>query len=101
MTPEQDRLLRQTYEMALENNRMLHATRRNAFLGSIIKGVFYLLIVVIIPLWAYQTYLAPILQSAQQTLGEVQSANEKAQAGIGGAQNALEGIKSSLSGFGL
>ncbi len=66
-------------QLTRENNRMLHAMRRNAFLGGIIKFIFYVLILIVAPLWVYSTYLAPVVQSMQQTMHQIQGANASAQ----------------------
>ncbi len=61
----------QILKLAKENNRMLHAMRRNAWVG----GVFKLLLwagFIIVPLWLYMQYLAPIMGSMMTTLDQLQ-----------------------------
>ncbi len=76
--PTQEEWLRRTYELARENNRMLKAMRRNAFIG----GVFKLLVwaaFIVIPLWLYIQYLAPTLNQAMNTLNQVQGSMQQVQ----------------------
>jgi cell division septal protein FtsQ len=96
MTPEQDRVLRETLRLAQENNRMLHSMRRNAFLGGIVKFIFYVLILVVAPLWVYTTYLAPLIQNVQETMQQVQGTNAKAQAQLGSVQDLWKSFEAKL-----
>jgi hypothetical protein len=54
-------LLEDTYELARENNRILHAQRRDAFVGGIVKFIFWILIFLILPYYLYAFYLKPYL----------------------------------------
>ncbi len=89
MNEEQFELLKKTYALASENNRILHAQRRNAFVGGIIKIAIYAAIV-ILPLWYMLPYLQQaigMLNTAQQKMNEVQGAMNKIQ----GATNQVGG----------
>lgn len=68
MNPEKQEL-DEIRRVTLENNRILHAMRRNAFWGGLIKFLFYIFVLVVAPLWIYTTYLQPLVQNMQQTLG--------------------------------
>ncbi|MFZ2593400.1 MAG: hypothetical protein WAX38_01350 [Minisyncoccia bacterium] len=74
MNEEQYELLKRTFALASENNRMLHAQRRNAFLGGLIKIVIYAAFI-ILPLY----YLLPMLQTAMTQLNKVQGALNQVQ----------------------
>ncbi len=97
MNEEQFELLKKTYALASENNRILHAQRRNAFIGSIIKIAIYAAIV-ILPLWYMLPYLQQamgMLNTAQQRMNEVQGAMNKIQ----GATNQVGGQFQDMNKF--
>ena len=54
--------LQEIYRLTKENNQMLHAMRRNAFLGGLFKFIFYAVVFIALPAWVYITYLAPVMQ---------------------------------------
>ena len=70
-----------------ENNRLLHKMRRSALWGGIIKFVFYMLVMVIAPLWLYSTYLAPILAEMTDTYQQIQGTGAKVQTQFSDIQN--------------
>jgi len=82
------------YRLAKDNNAMLHRMRRNAFLGGVIKFIFYILVLVVAPLWIYATYLSPILDRAMETIDQVQGTSVKAQTQFQGFQDALKKFQS-------
>lgn len=71
MDSPNDQMLRETYRLAKENNRMLHTMRRNAFWGGVIKVVIYILLLGV-PIWLYLQYLGPLLQDTLRTIQQVQ-----------------------------
>ncbi len=83
------------YELAKENNRMLHAMRRDAFVGGIIKFVIWIAIFIVIPYVVYVTYLEPQLQGIQSAY---QQFNESAGT-LSGAANDLEQLKNQVPNF--
>jgi len=78
MSPEQD-TLQEIYRLAKDNNRMLHAMRRNAFIGGIIKILVYVVLFIGLPLWLYVTYLAPTLENLLNTMNQIQGTGASAQ----------------------
>lgn len=90
-------MLRETYRLTKENNDMLHKMRRTAFLGSVVKVIFYILVLVVAPLWIYQTYLSPILKEALQTYSQVQGTSQQAQGEMQKYQDFLKQIQSTMS----
>ncbi len=97
MNEEQYELLKKTYTLASENNRMLHAQRRNAFIGGLIKIAIYAALV-IVPLWYMLPYLQQaigMLNTAQERMSEVQGAMNKIQ----GASNQVGGQFQDMSKF--
>lgn len=88
-----DELLQETYKLARDNNRMLHAMRRNAFLGGIVKLVTWA-VLIIAPIWFFITYLSPVLNNAVSTLNQVQGQVEGIQgAGTDGISGLMEQLK--------
>ena len=82
----------QILKLTKDNNRMLHAMRRNAFLGGFIK-LFVWGALIIIPYWLYVQYLAPVMTSAMQTIEQVQGTSAKAQAQFGDLNSSLQKLK--------
>lgn len=84
--------LEQILKLTRENNRMLHAMRRNAWLGGVFKIVMWAAFI-IIPFWLYMQYLAPVMQSAMETMNQVQGTGAKAQAQFGELNNAMQKLQ--------
>ncbi|MDO8561753.1 MAG: hypothetical protein Q7S05_02915 [bacterium] len=76
-----------------DNNRMLHKMRRNAFWGGVLKVIFWIAIIVA-PIWFYSAYLAPVVQSFQNTVDQVQGTGAKAQEQLNGFQEMLNKLGS-------
>lgn len=85
MDPDKQKL-EEMYRLEKDNNRMLHSMRRNAFWGGLFKFIFYILILVVAPLWIYTTYFAPIMKSMQDTIQKFQGTGASAQAQFGSLQ---------------
>ncbi|HEY4525255.1 MAG TPA: hypothetical protein VJL39_02730 [Candidatus Paceibacterota bacterium] len=77
-----DQMLRETHRLAQENNKMLRAMRRNAFLGGIVRLVVWAALI-ILPIWFYMTYLAPVMESMMETYQQIQGTSAQAQAQFG------------------
>ncbi len=61
------------YRMVQDNNRMLHSMRRSAFVGGIIKMVWWVVLLVVLPYltWLYiQPYLTSVLEQYQNIQGQ-------------------------------
>ena len=78
-----------------ENNRMLHSMRRSAWLGGIIKFILYAGLI-LVPLWFYAQYIAPVLQTMLDTYQHMQGTSAQAQAQLGQMSELLNHLK----GFG-
>lgn len=63
--------LEQLLKLTKENNRMLHAMRRSAWLGGVFKLITWAAFI-LIPLWLYMQYFAPIMGSMMTTLDQLQ-----------------------------
>jgi len=72
---------------------MLHGMRRNAFWGGVLKVIFWIAII-IAPIWFYTTYLAPVVQSFQNTVNQVQGTGAKAQVQLDSFQDMLKRFSS-------
>jgi len=74
---------------------MLHGMRRTAFWG----GLFKLLIwagLIAAPIWLYATYLAPVVQSLQQTVNQVQGVSSQAQGQLNGLGDVFKQLEAKL-----
>jgi|SRR3989344_3092257 len=84
--------LEEILRMTKDNNRMLHAMRRNAFLGSVVKFIMWAAFI-IIPLWLYMQYLAPVMESMLNTMEQIQGTSASAQAQFGGMSESLQKLR--------
>jgi hypothetical protein len=84
--------LNEVLRLTKENNRMLHKMRRNAFMGGIFKFVLWAAFI-IIPLWLYMQYLAPVMQSMMETMEQIQGTGASAQAQMGGLNESLQKLR--------
>lgn len=84
--------LEQVLRLAKDNNRMLHAMRRSAWLGGILKLVLWAAFI-IVPFWLYMQYLAPVMTSAMQTMQQIQGTGAKAQAQFGDLNAAMQKLQ--------
>jgi hypothetical protein len=92
-----DEMLKETYRLTLENNRMLRAMRRSAFWGGVIRFVIYAALL-IVPLWFYLTYLAPIMRDMLEMYSQVQGTGARASAQFSDFQNMLKQYQELLGG---
>jgi hypothetical protein len=95
--PEGGGKLEEIYRLTKENNQMLRAMRRSAWLHGVFKVVMYLAIVGI-GLWAYMTFLAPLLIQMLDTLEKIQGASNQAQGQFSGLMDSLNSLKAWLPG---
>lgn len=75
-----------------ENNRMLHSMRRNAFIGGLLRFVVWIALLVI-PLWLYMQYVAPVMQSTLSAMQQIQGSGAAAQAQFDGLQSTFERLR--------
>ncbi len=69
-------MMQQMFEMTRDNNRMLHAMRRNAFFGGLMRLAFWVVLIggPIVFYYAYaQPYVDQILSAYSGIKGDVQS----------------------------
>jgi hypothetical protein len=67
----EDDKAKELLELTRDNNRMLRAMRRSAFIGGIIKFVFYALVLVILPYFTW-LYIQPYLDAAMGQYNQIQ-----------------------------
>lgn len=79
------------YEMVRENNHMLKSARRSAFVGNIVKVIWWALILVILPYFTW-LYLQPYLNTV---LGQYQTVQQKGTA----IQDQAQGLQTQISGL--
>ena len=85
--------LDEIYRLTRENNRMLHAMRRNAFLGTLFKLLVYGGIA-LLSFWAYLQYINPMLEQLLKTMQQMQGTGTQAQVQLQGLQDALKSVQS-------
>ena len=90
--------LEQVLKLSKDNNRMLHAMRRNAFLGGIFKILLWAAFI-IVPFWLYMQYLAPVMQSMLNTINQVQGTGAKAQAQFSDLNDALKKLQQQFPSY--
>jgi hypothetical protein len=78
MDERQEKLLRKTAELTKENNRMLHAMRRNAFIGGVFKFL-WLAILIGVPVYIYFNFFQPVLEDIGEAYRGVQSGAQDVQ----------------------
>ena len=91
-------MLRETYRLSKENNKMLHSMRRHALWGGIIKFVLYAALL-LVPAYLYLQYLAPIMQQMLHTMNEIQGTGTKVQTQFGDWQQAFDQLKNKIPGM--
>lgn len=69
MDSELAQLLKENLELSRQNNKMLRAMRRDAWIGLIWKTIVWTVILVA-PLYVYQQYVAPLVAQFQAALPE-------------------------------
>ena len=88
----------QILKLVKENNRMLHAMRRNAWLGGIFKFVVWAGLIVL-PFYLYMQYLAPIMGSMLDAMEKMQGTGAQAQAQFSDLNAALKGLREKFPQF--
>ena len=97
MDPNRD-MLNDLYKMTKENNQMLHAMRRHAFVGGVLKLIIWV-ILFLAPIWFYMTYLNADVQKILVTFGQLQTSGQNAQAKINALQNSFQNVLGNIPGY--
>lgn len=88
-----EHMIEETYRLALENNKMLHKMRRNAFWGGIIRFIVYGALLAA-PIWFYLSYLAPVVDKMFNTVQQMQGTGAQASAQFSQMQEAWRQFES-------
>ncbi len=87
MPPSED--LKEILRLTKENNKMLHKMRRGALMKTIVQLIIYA-ILLIVPIYFYLTYAAPVVNQMLVTIQQIQGTSAQAQAQFGSFQNMLK-----------
>lgn len=90
--------LNEIYKLVKENNKMLKKMRRDAFVGGIIKFVWWAAILFIIPYLMYVFYLQPYVDQIQSLYGTVNESAQKVDQATSDFQNLKNSLPSWLGG---
>ena len=71
MDSEDKQIIRENLKITKENNKMLRKMRRSLWIGNVTR-ILYWVIIIGASLGAYY-YLQPYIDSAKETLGQIQS----------------------------
>lgn len=97
MTPEQEALLKETYELARDNNKMLHAAKRNAFIAGTFRVVMYAAFIVL-PMYFFYTTIVPMLNDTAAKVNSVSAKVQGAQTQVQSMGDTLQQYKNLLNG---
>lgn len=90
--------LEQILRLTKENNQMLRAMRRNAWIAGFFRVVIWIALIVI-PYYLYLVYLAPVMEGMMETIGKIQGTSAQAQAQFGSLNDALQKLQQLQSQF--
>ena len=99
--------LEKMYQMVRENNSMLKSARRSAFIGGIVKAVWWVVILIVLPYltWLYiEPYVNTALvqyQAVQQQGGDLQNQAANLQKQLTDLQGQTGGFMDLLKRFGI
>jgi hypothetical protein len=97
MEPMNGPQLHEIYQLVRDNNKMLHAMRRNAFWGGLFRLVMYLAFIGV-PIWLYFSYLAPIVKQMDATLSAATGKKIQLEGQIGDWAKTYEEYKARFTG---
>lgn len=95
------------YDMVRENNSMLKSARRSAFIGGIVKAVWWVVILIVLPYltWLYiEPYVNTAMaqyQAVQQQGGDLQNQAANLQKQLTDLQGQTGGFMDLLKRFGI
>lgn len=93
---DDDQRVDEIYKLAKDNNRMLHAMRRDAFIQGFFKFVIYAAMIAI-SVWLYIYYIGPLLMSLLKSLQTVANTGAEVQQKAGDIQQTAQQQLSSVS----
>lgn len=89
--------MEEVLRLARDNNRLLRSMRRSSLLGAIMKTILWIALIVL-PLWFYVQYIAPVMESMIQTYNQIQGTSAEAQAQFGQMSDYLKQFQSLYGG---
>jgi len=92
--------MEEMYTATIENNKMLKSMRRSAFIGGIVKAVWWILIIIILPYLTW-LYIQPYLNNIMDQYQTVQEQGGAISAQASGLQEQLSGFQDLLKQFGI
>ena len=96
--PEND-LIRETYRLTLETNKILRKMKRNAFWGGIIRTIVYAALLAA-PIWFYLSYMAPVIDRMLNEVHQIQGTSVQAQTKFSELESTWNQFKSKIPGMG-
>ena len=72
--------------------------RRHSFIGGIIKIVIWATLI-LVPIWLYMHYLAPVLKEVLTTVTKIQTTGANAQAQMADWQKLIQDLQSKIPGL--
>lgn len=81
------------YALVRENNSMLRSMRMNARVGGLLKLVFWVVLLVVIPYFIWQ-HFQPYVDQASQTYQSVQTQAQSAEKSLSGVAEAASSTQS-------
>lgn len=97
MGPEDLKLLRETYRLAAENNKMLRKMRRAAFVHTVVWLIIYAALV-IAPIWFYMTYLDGAVQQLLKAYDAFEGGTQTEQQ-YRAIHDAIQNLREKLPGY--
>lgn len=95
-----EKKLEEMYALTKDNNRMLRAMRREAFIGGILKFVWWILIIIVIPYLVYVWYLQPYLEQVLSVYQQAQGQAGQVNTALNQLTDATEGLSGIQKLFG-
>jgi hypothetical protein len=92
-----DDKLDEILRLTKDNNRVLHSMRRSQWLGGIFKLLMWVAFI-IIPLWLYMQYVAPMMMDVLETYQQLQGTSANAQVQFSQMNAYLEQLKGLYGG---
>jgi hypothetical protein len=93
-----EKKLEEMYQMVRENNGMLKSARRAAFVGGIVKAVWWVLILIILPYLTW-LYIEPYLNNVMAQYQTMQAQGGAVTQQVGDIQKQFVDLNGSMSGF--
>lgn len=93
-----EKKLEEMYKMVHENNAMLKSARRSAFIGGIVKAVWWVVVLIILPYFTW-LYIQPYLDTAVRQYDVLQARGGAVTQQAGEVQKQLDDLRSQADGF--